>query len=552
MSNPILDYYAQIRSGEVTAGRWIRTWYEHIVHGIEDRTYTYSPKRANAAIRFIETFCHHHEGALAPGLLRLELWQKAMVAVIFGILDENGKRAFREVVIVVGRKNGKTLLLAGIAEYCAFLGDYGGRIYFTAPKLDQASLCFDAMYQSILQEPELNALAKKRRTDIYIEQNNTSIRPLAFNARKSDGLNISLAVADEIAAWHGDGGLKFYEVLQSSQGAREEPLLISISTAGYENNGIYDELIKRCTRVLNGGSPEKRLAPFLYMIDDIEKWSDMTELQKANPNLGTSLSIDYLIEQIAVAEGSLSRKSEFIAKFGNIKQNAVSAWLSSQTVEKAFSDDHIAPEDLRGHYAVGGIDLSRTTDLTACTIVIEHGGILNVLAHFFLPAEKLAEATERDGLPYLQYVQRGMLTLSGDNFVDYHDCFEWFRKMVEKHEILPLKVGYDRYCAQYLVSDMKAYGFHMDDVYQGENLTPVIWELQGLLEDGRVRCGDNDLLKVHMLDSALKTNAMTNKVKLEKVDRMAHIDGMAALLDALTVRQKYYAEIGEQLKNAKR
>lgn len=551
MNNPILEYYQQIKTGEVTVGRFIRLWYEQVVRGLEERRWTYSQKKAAAAIRFIENFMHHHEGVLAPGLLKLELWQKATLAVIFGIMDAEGRRQFREIVIIIGRKNGKTLLAAGIAEYCAFLGDYGGRIYFAAPKLDQAALCFDAMYQAILQEPELDALAKKRRSDIYIQQNNTTIRPLAFNARTSDGLNISLAVCDELAAWRGDPGLKFYEVLSSSMGARREPLLISITTAGYENNGIYDELVKRCTRVLLGGSKEQRLAPFLYTIDDLNRWNDVTELLKSNPNMGVSISVDYLIEQIAIAEGSLSKKAEFIAKHGNIKQNSTTAWLSAQTVEKAFSDEPLDPESFRGCYAVGGIDLSRTTDLTACCAVIEKDGVLNVLAHFFLPAEKITDAIERDGLPYMLYVERGLLTLSGENFVDYNDCFRWFRDLVEKYEILPLKTGYDRYSANYLVQDMAGYGFHMDDVYQGENLTPVIWELQGLLEDGRIRCGNNDLLKAHMLDSALKTNSMTNKVKLVKVENRAHIDGMAAMLDAMTVRQKYYSEIGEQLKNAR-
>jgi phage terminase large subunit-like protein len=549
MNNPILEYYQQIKTGEVTVGKFIRLWYEQVVRGLEERRWTYSQKKAAAAIRFIENFMHHHEGALAPGLLKLELWQKATLAVIFGIMDDEGRRQFREIVIIIGRKNGKTLLAAGIAEYCAFLGDYGGRIYFAAPKLDQAALCFDAMYQAILQEPELDALAKKRRSDIYIQQNNTTIRPLAFNARTSDGLNISLAICDELAAWRGDPGLKFYEVLSSSMGARREPLLISITTAGYENNGIYDELVKRCTRVLLGGSKEQRLAPFLYTIDDLAKWNDITELQKSNPNMGVSISVDYLIEQIAIAEGSLSKKAEFIAKHGNIKQNSTTAWLSAQTVEKAFSDEPLDPESFRGCYAVGGIDLSRTTDLTACCAVIEKDGVLNVLAHFFLPAEKITDAIERDGLPYMLYVERGLLTLSGENFVDYNDCFRWFRDLVEKYEILPLKTGYDRYSANYLVQDMSGYGFHMDDVYQGENLSPVIDETEGLIKDGRICIGDNDLLKIHMLDSAIKINAETSRKKLIKVSSKVHIDGTASLLDSLTVRQKWYTEIGSQLAN---
>lgn len=549
MNDWILAYYQAIKDGTVLVGRWVRLIYEHIIKGLEDGSFFYNPKKANAAIGFIENFCRHHEGILAPQLIRLELWQKAFIAVLFGIVDADGCRHFREVILIIARKNGKTLLAAAIAAYCAFLdGEYGGRIYFTAPKLEQANLCFDAFQQMIYHDPELNELAQKRRSDIYIAETNTQAKPMAFSAKKSDGLNISLAVADEIASWAGDAGLKFYEVIKSSFGARTQPILLAMSTAGYVNDGPYDELMKRATRFLLGNSKETRLLPMIYTIDDAEKWNDINELRKANPNLGVSVPVDYLIEEIAIAEGSLSKRAEFITKYANLKQNSSQAWLSTETIAKCAGDP-LDPEELRNCYAVAGIDLSQTTDLTAACVIVEKQGRLNVLAHFWLPAEKIEEATARDGLPYRAYIARGLLTPSGDNFVDYHDVMEWFRKLVEEYGILPLKVGYDRYSAQYLVQDMRGYGFHMDDVYQGWNLSPVLKEMEGLMKDGAVNIGDNDLLRVHMLDAALKLESETSKVKLIKVAPAAHIDGVAALSDAFTVRQKYYAEIGEQLKN---
>ena len=549
MSNYIYEYYQKIQDGSIIVGRWIKIWYEYIIKGLENGLFYFDAKKAGKAIKFLESFCRHHEGALAPQLIRLELWQKAFLSVVFGIIDKDGNRQFREIVCVVARKNGKTLFAAGIAEYCTFLdGEYGARIYFAAPKLEQAALCYDAYFQMIDKDPELSQMAKKRRSDVYIASTNSSARPLAFSAKKSDGLNISLCVADEIASWPGEQGLKFYEVIKSSFGARRQPLLLSISTSGYINEGIYDELIKRSTRFLLGDSKEKRLAPFLYMIDEIEKWNDINELQKSNPNLGVSVSVDYLLEEIAIAEGSLSKKAEFLTKYCNIKQNSSQAWLSTQDVEKACGMP-LCLEDFRDTYCVGGIDLSRTTDLTACSVIIERKGKLFVFAQFFLPAERLEEATARDGLPYSAYVQRGILKLSGDNFVDYHDCFNWFRMLVEKYQIYPLKVGYDRYTAQYLVQDMKQYGFHMDDVFQGYNLTPIIQETEGQIKDGILDIGDNDLLKVHLLNAALKIESESGRSKVIKISANDRIDGCAALLDAMTVRQKWYAEIGEQLKN---
>lgn len=566
--NNIFAYYQKIKDGSVVVGRWVRLIYEYIIEGLEKKAFFFDQKKANAAIDWIEAHAFHTEGPLAPGPFLLELWQKAFLSCVFGIVDANGNRQFREIVLIVGRKNGKSIFAAAIAKYNWLIdGGYGAKVYTLAPKLDQADIIYNNIWQLVLLDPEwqerkkrLEAakkrkeygddpeLARHRMTDLYLPSNNGTVKKIAFSAKKSDGFNPSLCICDEIAAWEGDKGLKQYEVMKSGMGARPEAMLLSCSTSGYVNDSIYDELIKRSTRFLLGDSKEKRLLPFLYMIDDVDKWNDINELRKSNPNLGVSVSVDFMLEEIAIAEGSLSKKAEFITKYCNIKQNSSLAWLSTQTVEKC-SGAPLDLNDFRSTYCVGGIDLSQTRDLTACVAVIERGGELYVFAKFFLPSEKIDEATARDGVPYQAFIQRGFLQLSGDNFVDYHDCFNWFRDLVEKYQIYPLQTGYDRYSAQYLVSDMEAYGFHMDDVWQGENLHGVIQETQGLLEDGKINLGDNDLLKTHLLNSAIKMSTERGRGKLVKVNPSLHIDGAAALLDAMTVRQKYYKEIGVQLKN---
>lgn len=548
-ANYILAYYQGIKDGSVIVGKWIRLAYERIVKMLEAGEAVFNAKAANRAIMFIETFCRHHEGELAPQLIRLELWQKALISVLFGMMDASGSRLFREAFVVIARKNGKTLLAAAIAAYCAFLdGEYGGRIYFVAPRLEQANLCYSAFVQIINKEPELSAMAKRRRTDIYIEDNNTSAKPLAFNAKKSDGLNISLCVADEVASWQGDQGIKYYEVLRSSFGSRKQPLLISISTASYISDGVYDELMKRSTAILMGSSTEKRLAPFLYIIDDAEKWNDINELQKSNPNLGVSVSVDYLLEEIAIAEGSLSKRLEFLTKYCNVKQNSSTAWLPYEVVDAACGEElHL--EQFAHSYCVGGLDLSQTTDLTAAAVVIEKEGELYAFCHFWMPANRIETATAEDGIPYELYRRQGFLSLSGENYVDYEDCFRWFAELVEKYEILPLKVGYDRYSAQYLIQEMEAYGFHMDSVFQGTNLSPVVRELEGIIKDGKLHIGNNTLLKVHLLNTALKYETETQRVKPVKLGNRTRMDGCMALIDAMTVRQKWTAEIGIQLRN---
>ena len=224
------------------------------------------------------------------------------------------------------------------------------------------------------------------------------------------------------------------------------------------------------------------------------------------------------------------------------------AWLDTVTIGKCFGDP-LDLEDFRSSYAVAGIDLSQTTDLTAATLIIEKDGELYIFAKFWLPGEKIDEAIAKEGVPYNIYMQRGLLEPSGENFIDYHDCERWLVDMVEQFEILPLKVGYDRYSAQYLIQDLNAYGFQCDDVYQGDNLWGVLQEMEGLMKDGKVHCGDNDLLKIHLLNSAIKMNTERGRGRLIKINANSHIDGCAALADAFCVRQKWYGEIGEQLQN---
>jgi phage terminase large subunit-like protein len=315
------------------------------------------------------------------------------------------------------------------------------------------------------------------------------------------------------------------------------------------NEGPYDELMMRSTAFLMGSSQERRLLPLLYIIDDESKWDDIEELKKANPNMGVSVSEDFFREEIAIARNSMSKLAEFKTKYCNLKQNSTQAWLPYEVVD-AVSQEELSLEDFRDSYCVGGIDLSQTTDLTACCVVIERDGKLYTFAKFFMPENKIDELQQREGVPYRLYVSMGLIQSSGENFVDYHDCYNWFVSLVEDYQILPLKVGYDRYSAQYLIQDLDRYGFHMDDVYQGFNLTPVLNEADGLLRDGVLRLGDNKLLKSHFLNTGVNQDNETRKIRPVKIDPRCHIDGFVCVIDALTVRQKWYDQIGERLKNA--
>ena len=550
--NAILAYYQGIRDGSIVVGKWVRMLYERIMDGLEDHTWFYDQRKASNVIRFIERFVHHYKGVLAPQRVKLELFQRAALSCMFGIVDGDGLRQFNECMWVEGRKCGKTIVAAGVELFLAYAGgEYGSELYFLAPKLAQANLAFSSLLFNVNHEPDLKKRTKSTKSNgLYIAETNTTIQKLPFAEKTSDGFNPMSWVGDEIASWpSGEKSLKQWDVMVSGTGARQEPFGLAISSAGYEREGLYDEMFRRGTAFLNGNSQEKHILPILYKIDNPEKWDDINELRKSLPGLGVTVNVKFILDEIDKAHQSLSKRREFITKYCCEPMSSSVAWLTAQEVAKCFGNNKTL-EDFRHNYALGGIDLSMAVDLTAAVVVIEKDGISWFDVMVFMPENKVEEATIRDGLPYRLYQQRGLLTVCGENTVDYHAVHDWFDKLEKEYEILCLKIGYDKYSASYLVQEMQAEGYDMESVSQGSNLTGVLIDMEGMIKDGRLRCiNDNDLMKCHMLDSALKFEEGTNRRRLIKINSRNHIDGMAALSDAICMRHNYYEEKQAQLSN---
>ena len=539
-------------------GKWIRMLYDVLMQGISDCRWFYDDRLANNAIGFVERFCHHYKGQLAPRRIRLDLWERAGISDIFGIVDAEGKRQFSQVFWPVGRKQGKTLIAGGIGTYMGYAaGEYGSEIYYLAPKLEQADLAYSALEFNVHAEPELDAITKSTKyRGLVVQETNTIIRKLAFTSKKSDGYNPMFYCADEVAAWPGVNGLRQWEVMASGTGARREPLGLAISSGGYENDGLYDELMKRGTAFLMGNSREQHILPIIYMIDDPEKWDDLTELRKSLPGLGISVSEEFIRKEIDTAHESLSKEIEFKTKYCNIKQNLSTAWLRAEDIEKAFGWKKPL-EELKGRYCVVGIDLSQTTDLTSACFICEVDGILWVHSHFWLPNKRLEEATKRDGIPYEIFIKKGFLSLSGEEFINNDDVLLWCMELVKRWKIFPLMVGWDRWSAQDLVQKLEKKHFRTDSVTQGFNLSGVSDTFEGLLREGRIRdMDDNGLLKIHMADAAQQmesnTEAAHPRKKLVKISKNAHVDGVAAILDAMAMRQFNWAKLGPRLENKRR
>lgn len=531
------DFKQDVADGKYVLGQWMQLNIQYVEKCLSEGKCLYDPLKAEKKIRFIETQCRYVEGRSGPFLL--ESWQKYIVACIFGLVDEDGFRHFTEIVLIVGRKQGKSTFAAALEMTIAYTEpELGMQLYNLAPKLQQANIIYDQTLLMIAKNKTASKLGKKRRSDFYIAKTNTKISPLAFNSKKSDGFNPYFACFDEFAAWEGVKAVDMWNVMLSAQGGRHDPINLACSTANFIDGGLYDELFPRCTSVLLGTSEEENLLPFLFMIDDIQKWDDVQELKKALPNLGVSFFEKNLQKEIRKAHASPSYKNEFICKYCNIKMNTVAAWIPQEALAKS-QGPAIVPHDFRRMACVGGVDLSQTTDLTSACVVINFDGVNYVYSHFWIPAGRLKDLTERDNVDYSAMVSHGFLSLSGDKFVDYKDVTKWFVDLRKEYKLNILVVGYDRYSSTYFVDEMKQQGFLMDDVNQGTNLSPILTDFEGLIMQGLIQTGTNGLLQSHIRNTAIKREADGKRMRMLKISETKHIDGMAALIDALTVKSKY-------------
>lgn len=531
------EFKQDIADGKYVLGQWMQLNIQYVEKCLSEGKCLYDPLKAEKKIRFIETQCRYVEGRSGPFLL--ESWQKYIVACIFGLVDEDGFRHFTEIVLIIGRKQGKSTFAAALEMTIAYTEpELGMQLYNLAPKLQQANIIYDQTLLMIAKNKTASKLGKKRRSDFYIAKTNAKISPLAFNSKKSDGFNPYFACFDEFAAWEGVKAVDMWNVMLSAQGGRHDPINLACSTANFIDGGLYDELFPRCTSVLLGTSEEENLLPFLFMIDDIQKWDDVQELKKALPNLGVSFFEKNLQKEIRKAHASPSYKNEFICKYCNIKMNTVAAWIPQEAI-RLSQGDVIKPEDFQRMACVGGVDLSQTTDLTSACVVINFEGVNYVYSHFWIPAGRLKDLTERDNVDYSAMVSHGFLSLSGDKFVDYKDVTKWFVDLRKEYKLNILVIGYDRYSSTYFVDEMKQQGFLMDDVNQGTNLSPILTEFEGLIMQGLIQTGTNGLLQSHIRNTAIKREADGKRMRMLKISETKHIDGMAALIDALTVKSKY-------------
>ena len=545
------EYLEAIRRGDEVVSVEVRAVYEREVGWMDnpppDFPFFFDETEGERPINFIESICKQSKGEWQRQPMKLELFQKAKLQLVFGWLDRRtGKRRIREVVDIRGRKCGKSTETAAVEWYVMVAdGEGGAEVYCTANKKDQSRVIFEEAVNMRAQSPELRAITKKRQSDIYFPATMSYLRALAADTKTMDGLNASFFSQDE---FHEARTSKIYDVMVQAQGARQQPLAWLISTNGFVREAFFDSKFSYASKVAlwEPGYEDYRLLPLLYKLDSRDEWMKPECWAKANPGLGKIKSISFLTDCVDKAQRDPSFLPTLLTKDFNIPENTNTAWLPYA----AAVNETLKPiEELEHSYAIGGCDLSAVRDLTCASMLIRKPADPNiyVLQHYFLPAARVSEleSTSNREAPYRLWAEQGHITLCESATVDFHAVTQWFLDMVNVHDIRPLWICYDRALAGYWAEEMAQQGFDMVKIPQG----PFTWsypfkELGGLFEEHRVISNNNPILRWCVLNTGVKTlnRDGINSIQPVKVSANRRIDGLVSLLNAYVGYKQFESE----------
>lgn len=532
MANYIKQYYQAIENGSVVTSKRVKKQYQKLVQDMEHHDkYIFDEEKAMRPIQFIEKFCRHSKGELAGKPLVLDLFQKAYISALFGFVDKDtGLRRYTESFFFVGRKNGKTTMLSAIALYMMIAdGESGSEVYSVASKRDQANILFDQAHEMIVQSPDLNKNIRKRKSDLYFAHNFSKMQSLGKNSNSLDGLNAHLVVIDEL---HSIQDRNLYEVMKQSQSARTQPLLIMITTAGTHRGTIFDDMYEYACNVVDGHFADDNFLPIMYELDHKGEYKLPDCWQKANPALGVSKKREDIERKVARADNDMNYLTGILTKDFNIREVANNAWLTFDAINNEYTFNI---KDFEGRYAIGGADLSVTTDLSCATLLFVDPETETRYVHqmYWLPEDNLYKRVHEDKIPYDKWYEQGWLRLCRGNTIDYSDITDWFLEMMNENEVTPLWIYYDNYSARYFVSEMESFGFKMIRTHQGaKTLSLPMQNLGADLQKHKVNYNNNPILKWCFTNVGVETDRNGNIVPIKNQSPKRRIDGVASLLDA--------------------
>ena len=537
----LLSYINEIEAGRIIAGNELKSVLKRLKDDLNDPRFIYDEESGRLRIEFIEKFCKHTKSPFNGQPFILELWEKALLECAYGFkMADSGLRRFNEVVLLIARKNGKTTFVAGIDLAEFFLSSGGTDIVCASNTNEQASILFEEINNMREQSKALRNEKRSRKNIFYIYSptNKNKIKKLSAQSRNKDGYNIEVGCIDEV---HEMTDSKVYDAIKQSQSTKREPLIFIITTEGTTVDGFLDNKLDYCRKMIKGEIDDIRILPWLYTQDsDEEIFSDPSSWQKSNPSIGTIKTRSYFEDMMVKARNDLATRVTMMCKDFNIKQLESGSWLTYLDLN---NETKYKLDDLRDSYAIGGVDLSSTTDLTASVLLIIKGGKKYVIPHFFMPSELIAQRVQEDKIPYDIWVKKGLVTLTEGNQNDFSLVTQWFLKMVREYGIRPLWIGYDPWNSQYWVKEMEDSGFTMEKIRQGiYTLSEPMKQLEGDLKNKLVIYDNNPILKWCFSNTQAKVDVNGNIQPSKLNSKLKRIDGCVALIIAYAVLNRYKIE----------
>lgn len=537
--NCIAAYVDQIDSGKVIVSKRVDQIYRRLLAEINTPDkWHFDQRAAEKPINFIERFCRQSKGEWIGKPVILGLFQKAFISALFGFVNDKCERRFKETFFLVARKNGKSTLLSGILLYMLVAdGEGGAECYTVATKKDQARITFSEAVNMVSQSPYLSQHLKKRKTDIYFPLTFGKIEALASDSNSLDGLNTHCCVVDEL---HAIKDRALYEVMKQSMSARRQPLMVMITTSGTVRECIYDDMYDYACQVCDGSIIDARFLPVLYELDFRDEWTDYKAWEKANPGLGTIKKLDDIIEKVERAKKNSKDLPGILTKDFNVRDTVAGSWLNFEDINNTETYNLA---DFHGSYAMGGADLSSTTDLTCATLMWKREEKLYVAQMYFIPREVAELKEHEDKVPYAVWEQQGLITFTEGAKVDYSDVTAWFVKMRDECGIYPLWVGYDNWNAQYWIVEMERNSFKMERVIQGaKTMSAPMKQLEAEFKNRNINYNNNPILKWNLTNTQIKPDENWNIRPVKGRNTKQRMDGTVSLIDAFVTYMQHYED----------
>ena len=521
-------YADLVKSGKIIAGKYIHQAIERHEADLNRDDIYFDHEAGAAALQFV-SILKHTKGKWAGERFEPLLWQQWLIYVLFGWKRKDGSRRFRTAYIEVPRKNGKSTLMAAIANMMFFADNEAGpEVYTGATTTKQSKIVFNESRAMVMNNPAL-----KQHTNVY--QHHMTLKydavgkfePTSREADNMDGLNPSCAIIDE---YHAHKTSAIYDVFKSALGARRQPLLIPITTAGFNKGAPCYQLRKTCIDILAGKKKDDSFFTMIYAPDDDDDWTLQRTWKKANPSVGETISMEYLKDEFTQAKNNVGEQVNFKTKHLDMWSETSTTWIESAKWDAA-ANHGINDSHLERWECYAGLDLASTRDITALVMVFVNGEKLFVKPVFFVPKDTIEIRSKADGVAYETWMRQGHLIATPGNVADQNAIQKYIMEMAEKYRIK--SIAYDRWNSTMLVTNLLAEGANMQPFAQSyAHMNVPTKTIDSKLYGGELQHDGNPVMS-WMIGNVEISQDSSGNIKPDKKRSEEKIDGVVGLAMAI-------------------